>query len=73
MQRIAVVGERLLVEGYLLAGALGVVAETPEEAVESVASLPGDVGVVLLTPAAAAALNGNAHLLRDRLTAVMPA
>jgi vacuolar-type H+-ATPase subunit F/Vma7 len=70
--RIAILGEALLVQGYTLAGALGVEAEDAEAVVDAVRSLPDDVGVIVLTPAAAAVVDQHPDLLRNRLTAVMP-
>ena len=53
MGRIAVLGERVRVEGYGLAGACVLPADTPAETEAAWAGLPGDVVVVVLTPAAA--------------------
>jgi vacuolar-type H+-ATPase subunit F/Vma7 len=54
--RVAVLGERVLAEGWALAGARVLAAETPTEVRAAWAGLPTNVAVVLLTPAAAAAL-----------------
>jgi vacuolar-type H+-ATPase subunit F/Vma7 len=56
VRRIAVLGEGILVEPYALAGAFVVVAEEPAAVRTAWDSLPDDVAVVILTPAAAAAL-----------------
>jgi vacuolar-type H+-ATPase subunit F/Vma7 len=56
MGRIAVLGERARVEGYALAGALVCPADSEAEAEAAWAALPGDVIVVVLTPAAARVL-----------------
>ena len=69
--RIAVLGEEG--EGFALAGALAVPAGTPEEARAAWRALPADVALVVLTPAAAAALEGLLDDLPDgRLAVVMP-
>ena len=49
--RVAVLGERILAEGWALAGARVLAAETPTEVRAAWAALPTDVAVVLLTPA----------------------
>ena len=69
--RVAVVGERLRVQGFALAGAVVVPAEEAAETRAAWRGLSEDVAVVVLTPAAAAAL---APVLPDgrRLTVVMP-
>jgi vacuolar-type H+-ATPase subunit F/Vma7 len=70
--RIAVIGERVRVQGFGLAGALVLVAGDEAAARSAWRDLPGDVGVVILTPAAERALRGAAPINGDRLTAVMP-
>jgi vacuolar-type H+-ATPase subunit F/Vma7 len=67
--RVAVLGERIRVQGFGLVGALVVVAEDPGSVRDGWRTLPDDVGVVILTPAAAAALDGATD---GRFTAVMP-
>jgi vacuolar-type H+-ATPase subunit F/Vma7 len=70
VSRVAVIGEDVRVEGFGLAGAL-VCPAYGETAVRAAwDALEEDVSVVLLTPAAAAALAGVAP--GSRLTAVMP-
>lgn len=54
--RLVVLGERARVECFALAGAVVCPAESPEEVRRAWAALPGDVAVVVLTPAAADAL-----------------
>lgn len=69
--RIVVLGEAVRVDGYALAGATVVHAENPDDARRAFRTMPGDVVLVVLTPAAARAL----RVERDApavLTAVMP-
>jgi vacuolar-type H+-ATPase subunit F/Vma7 len=70
---VAALGEQLRVQGFGLAGALVLEADTPEAAEAAWRDLPADVVLVILTPAAARAL---APQLpdgpRDRLAVVMP-
>ncbi|MET0765955.1 MAG: V-type ATP synthase subunit F [Blastococcus sp.] len=72
--RVAAIGEEARIVGFALAGAEMVAAETGEAVRAAWGALDPDVVLVLLTPAAAAALAG---LLDDpattRLTAVLPA
>jgi vacuolar-type H+-ATPase subunit F/Vma7 len=56
MSSIAVLGESHRVEGYALAGALVFVAADANSVKDAWARLPDDVDVVVLTPAAADAL-----------------
>ncbi len=70
MGRVAVIGTEPLVQGFALAGALAVPAETAAEVRRAWSELPDDVDLVVLTPAAADALAGD---VGTRLTAVMPA
>jgi vacuolar-type H+-ATPase subunit F/Vma7 len=67
---VAVLGERLRVQAFALAGALVSIAEDEDAARRAWRALPGDVVVVILTPKSAAALAG---MLPDarRLTVVM--
>jgi vacuolar-type H+-ATPase subunit F/Vma7 len=58
MSRVVVLGERLLVEGFALAGAEVVAADSAEAARSAWSALGEDVAVVVLTPAAASALAG---------------
>jgi vacuolar-type H+-ATPase subunit F/Vma7 len=69
--RVAVVGERRRVQGFALAGAVVLPAEDAPGTRAAWRGLSADVAVVVLTPAAAAAL---ADVLPDRrrLTVVMP-
>ena len=54
--QVAALGERSLVEGYGLAGALVLAAESEEQVLRAWAALPPGVCAVVLTPRAAAAL-----------------
>ncbi|HEU4543754.1 MAG TPA: hypothetical protein VFR23_21650 [Jiangellaceae bacterium] len=73
MTTVAVLGERALIQGYALAGGLPLVAETPEQARERWERLPPGVQVVVLTPAAAAALSAARDEAAAPMTVVMPA
>lgn len=71
--RVAALGEQLRVQGFGLAGALVVAADTPEAARVAWRDLPADVALVILTSSAAQALalqitDGSSN----RLTVVMP-
>lgn len=76
MSRVVAIGERARVEGFGLAGAEVLVAEDPAAVQAAWAALGSDVGVVLLTPAAQAALGSPQGLLEvepDRpLLVVLP-
>jgi vacuolar-type H+-ATPase subunit F/Vma7 len=85
VSRVAVIGEGVRVQGFALAGALVFAAESPAGARDAWRSLPPDVEVAVLTPAAAAwladalARAGSALPARDALprrpgvlTVVMP-
>lgn len=69
---VAALGERHLLQGYPTAGAVLLAAETPEEVRQAWAQLPPEVGVVILTPAAAAALRDAPADLSGALTVVIP-
>ncbi len=66
---VAVLGEAVLVEPYALAGARVLPAGTPAEVRAAWRDLADDVLVVLLTPAASAALGDPAD---GPMTAVLP-
>jgi len=51
--RIAVLGEQTAVEGFALAGVLMCAADNPDEILAAWRSLPADLALVILTPAAA--------------------
>ena len=66
---VAAIGEEVLVAGFGLAGVRVLPAERPEAVRAAWRDLPGDVALVILTPAAAAAL-GEPPL--EPLVAVLP-
>ncbi|HEY7488441.1 MAG TPA: hypothetical protein VH912_28620 [Streptosporangiaceae bacterium] len=70
--RLAVLGERVRVEGYALAGAVVCPADGPAEIRSAWAALPGDVAILVLTSAAAHELDGALAGRPGLLTAVMP-
>lgn len=72
MARIAVIGARTAVQGYGLAGALVSVAEDPDAVRRAWSALPADVGLVVLTAAAEAALHGRLDPAGGPLIAVLP-
>lgn len=74
MGRIAALGERARVAGLALAGAVVLVADNPEAVRRIWRSLPEGVHLVILTPAAAEALEPDLAAAGGRhpLTAVMP-
>jgi vacuolar-type H+-ATPase subunit F/Vma7 len=70
--RVAALGEQVRVQGFGLAGALVVAAESPEAVVLLWRDLPADVALVILTPAAARALGPELpDGTQDRLVVVM--
>lgn len=73
METVAVLGERALIQGYALVGALPLVAETAEQVRDEWGRLPPGVRVVVLTPAAAAALSAAREAPGAAMTVVMPA
>jgi vacuolar-type H+-ATPase subunit F/Vma7 len=70
MARVAVIGEASRVQGFALAGAVVHPVAGPDAVRAAWAGLADDIAVVLLTPAAADALD--AVPPGDRLTVVMP-
>jgi vacuolar-type H+-ATPase subunit F/Vma7 len=72
MGRVAVIGERTQVDGYALAGAVVLGAETDEEVGSAWDNLPGDVDVVILTARAARCLGSRRGGRLLPLTVVMP-
>jgi vacuolar-type H+-ATPase subunit F/Vma7 len=65
MGLVVVLGESVRLQGYALAGAKTIVAETPDEVHRAWDALDGDVTLVVLTPFAAETL-GDAVLTRTR-------
>ncbi|MCQ9179409.1 hypothetical protein KMT30_10270 [Streptomyces sp. IBSBF 2953] len=74
MGRVAALGERARVAGLALAGAVVLVADDPEAVRRGWRSLADDVDLVILTPAAAEALEQDpgSPAGSRRLTTVMP-
>ena len=70
MAHVAVIGEDVRIEGFGLAGAVVCRARGQDQVQAAWRSLADDVAVVVLTPAAAAALAGIPG--GGRLTVVMP-
>lgn len=71
MGRVAILGEPAVVRGWGLAGLLIVGAEDAAEALAGWAALPADVSLVILTAAAAEALDRRLERT-DRMVAVLP-
>jgi vacuolar-type H+-ATPase subunit F/Vma7 len=69
--RVAVIGEALRIEGFALAGAVVFPAGDYRETCEAWRSLPADVAVLVLTPAAAASLAGQLAQRPEVLPVVM--
>lgn len=72
MTAVAVLGEPVRTAGYGLVGAKLLTATTPDEVRRRWHELPAEVGVVLLTPAAAASLGREVLESTAVLTMVMP-
>ncbi|MFE7172932.1 hypothetical protein [Streptomyces sp. NPDC057616] len=72
MTHVAAIGERQRVVGLATAGVVVLPAEDPEAVLAAWSGLPAEVGLVILTPAAAAVLGSGPLDAQDRLTAVMP-
>jgi len=69
---VAALGERSLVEGYGLAGALVLPAESDAEVLRVWASMSAEVTTVVLTPRAAAALGSDLTVPGAPMGVVMP-
>ena len=69
---VAALGERALVEGYGLAGALVLPAESDPEVLRAWAAMPVEVSTVVLTPRAAAALGPELTAPGAPMGVVMP-
>jgi len=72
MTRVAAIGERQRVIGLATAGVMVVPAEGAQAVRAAWYGLPADVGLVILTPAAAVALGSGPLDVEEPLTAVMP-
>jgi hypothetical protein len=71
MATVAVLGESALTRGYVIAGCHVLPADDAAAARRAWAGLPENTSLVILTPAAAAALSGQ-RAASPILTAVMP-
>jgi vacuolar-type H+-ATPase subunit F/Vma7 len=71
MATVAVIGERALIRGWTLAGAVVAVAENADEVRDAWRSLGEDVAVVVLTPVAAKIL-ADERGYGQPLTVVLP-
>ncbi|WP_314251731.1 V-type ATP synthase subunit F [Streptomyces kutzneri] len=71
MGTVAAIGEQVEVAGLALAGVDVYAAEGPEEVRKAWTALAGDVTLVIVTPAAAAALGPGVDSIHP-LVAVMP-
>lgn len=69
---IAALGEKALLDGFSLAGASVVAAETDSEVRQAWSCLTGHAGVVILTPRAAKALGAAVADPRSPLSVVLP-
>ena len=72
MIRIAAIGERERVIGFAFAGVHVAVADRPDAALAAWNALPDGVGLVILTPAAHAAVTAQLAERETRLCVVMP-
>ncbi len=72
MNRIVAIGATHETEGFALAGVLVIAASTDAEVTAAWAGLDGDVGLVILSPAASRGLQDRLGSRQDLLTAVMP-
>jgi vacuolar-type H+-ATPase subunit F/Vma7 len=73
MGRVCAIGERALVEGYGLAGALVSVAEDVPTVRRAWHALPANTTIVILTPAAASAIAPDLHHSDEcRLVVTLP-
>ncbi|MCA1783351.1 MAG: hypothetical protein ABR500_02120 [Dermatophilaceae bacterium] len=73
MTLVVALGEKTLLDGYGLVGAAVHAAETDDDVRRIWPALAGRVGVVVLTPRAAAALGAALADPRAPMTAVLPA
>ncbi|MGW5213439.1 V-type ATP synthase subunit F [Streptomyces sp. NPDC004051] len=72
MGRVAAIGEQIRVAGFALAGVAVLLAEEPDAVRAAWRTLPEDVELVILTPAAADALGPEPSEATAPLSAVMP-
>jgi vacuolar-type H+-ATPase subunit F/Vma7 len=69
---VAALGEQALIEGFRLAGASVLAAETDDDVRAGWAAIPGNAKVVILTPRAAAALGARLADPQSPMTVVLP-
>jgi len=72
MSRVVAIGEERRVAGFALAGVDVRPAETADAVVGEWAGLEGDVGLLVLTPAAAAALEGRRSEREESVWVTLP-
>ncbi|UKY47919.1 hypothetical protein [Streptomyces inhibens] len=72
MGTVVAIGEGVKTSGFALAGVIVRPAEAPDSVRAVWQELPGDVALVILTPAAAVALGPGALNAPQPLTVVMP-
>ncbi len=72
MSTIVAIGATYELEGFALAGVKVIAAATDAEVAHAFSVLDDEVGMVILSPAAAKALGSAVAARRDVLTAVMP-
>jgi vacuolar-type H+-ATPase subunit F/Vma7 len=72
MSRIVALGERARVHGFALAGATVVVAEDVADVIGAYEALEADVGLLLMTPAAAEVVASRLGERPRLLAVVMP-
>ena len=72
MSAVVAIGEKHRVEGFVLAGVRVFPAEDPDEVRRVFADLDHDVGLIILTPAAASALEAEGVDRPRLLRAVLP-
>ncbi len=72
MGQLVVLGESPAIEGFALGGATPIHAEGAESVRQAWSALPADTVVVVLTPAAAAALGDRTSERPTVLTVTMP-
>ncbi len=69
---VAAIGETHELEGFALVGVAVFAAETPSQMIQAWRDLDHDVGLVILSPAASAALRAVLADRPDTLTVTMP-
>lgn len=69
---VVALGEQALLEGFRLAGAGMIAAETDDEVRRAWSSMPPDAAVIILTPRAASALGTVLADPRSPMTVVLP-